>query len=167
MMRELFRHHDLNGDGVLEELELVQLNKKIALLHQGDGANTAEVAEQYRNLFRSRLDPSGNAIAYDVFRRYMADTLNEMDPDEPSQMMILEQFVAEAESGHRIFRSMSMYSDSDEPLLQSQVEPGGKACPSEASEVLSGGSTAQPEPQVIYDSDIDEESDDWRLGEGL
>jgi len=200
LMRELFRFHDLNGDGVLEELELVQLNKKIALLHAGDDANTADVAEHFRDLFRARLDPNGQPVSYEAFRKYMVETLNEMDSDEPSQLMILEQFVAEAESGHKLFRSMSMYSASDEPLLQSRTETplavetacalpirsrsGSKpplptttttgtncrvassksGCPSDRSEALSGGSTAQPEFQHTCDSDTDSDSEDCRYG---
>ncbi|CAK0823616.1 unnamed protein product [Prorocentrum cordatum] len=34
---------DLNGDGVLEEGELVRLNEQIALLHHGEEADTAAV----------------------------------------------------------------------------------------------------------------------------
>lgn len=166
LMHELFRLHDLNGDGVLEELELIQLNKKIAVLHHGDGVDKTEVSAQFSQLFRSKLDPSGRPVPYDVFRRYMFDTLRELDRNRMAQTMILEQFVAEAESAQRVFRSMSMYSASDEPLLRGmQLTPkcdaawdGWRtqtACPSETSDALSAVSTVQAGACIDSNSDSD------------
>merc|ERR1719203_319619 len=55
LVHQLFRVHDLNSNGLLEEHELVTLNEKIALLHRGVDADTQEVAVKYRELFRTEL----------------------------------------------------------------------------------------------------------------
>lgn len=118
LLRELFELHDLNRDGMLEELELIQLNKKIAVLHHGEDVDKAAVADRFHTLFRSKLDPLGRPVSYDVFREYMIGVLREIDRNPAAQSMVLEQFIAEADSAQKLFRSLSMYSVSDEPLLR-------------------------------------------------
>jgi hypothetical protein len=118
LLKELFRLHDLNRDGLLEELELIQLNKKIAMLHHGEDVDKKEVAERFHTLFRSKLDPLGRPVSFPVFRDYMKGVLREIDRNPIAQNMILEQFIAEADSAQKLFRSLSMYSASDEPLLR-------------------------------------------------
>merc|ERR1711957_841024 len=118
LLRELFQLHDLNRDGLLGELELIQLNKKIAMLHHGEDVDKEEVAERFHTLFRPKLDPSGRPVPYPVFRNFMKGVLREIDRNPIAQNMVLEQFIAEADSARKLFRSMSMYSASDEPLLR-------------------------------------------------
>lgn len=114
---QLFTLHDLNKNGVLEELELVQLNKKIALLHYGADVDTEAVKTKYQKLFRSKLDQNGEPVSYFVFRKYMLDVLGHMDADIVSQTMILEHFIAEANLARAAFHVPRMQSDSDAPFL--------------------------------------------------
>lgn len=117
LIAELFRLHDLNDNGVLEEEELIKLNQKIALLHQGKDANKAAVREKFHNIFHQELSPDGQPCGFSVFRRYMQKLLKEFDADLGAQEMILEQFVVEAESGRAAFRYPSLGSPSDAPFL--------------------------------------------------
>eukprot|EP00928_Gymnodinium_smaydae_P007735 TRINITY_DN12768_c0_g1_i3.p1 TRINITY_DN12768_c0_g1~~TRINITY_DN12768_c0_g1_i3.p1 ORF type:complete len:475 (+),score=131.15 TRINITY_DN12768_c0_g1_i3:69-1493(+) len=117
LIRELFRLHDLNANGVLEEEELVKLNEKVHLLHYGKDAGLQEVRTKYRDLFRGRLDARGKPVAFEVFERYMREVLLELDTDPRAQIMILEQFIAEAESAREAFRFQSLASVSDAPFL--------------------------------------------------
>uniref|UniRef100_A0A7S0A930 EF-hand domain-containing protein n=1 Tax=Pyrodinium bahamense TaxID=73915 RepID=A0A7S0A930_9DINO len=97
MMEELFRLHDLNANGTLEEVELVKLNEKIAILHRGVDADRESVRNRYRTIFRAELDPEGEPVPYVTFRKYMFRMLDSLDPDEPTQAMIMDQFIAEAD----------------------------------------------------------------------
>lgn len=97
LMKELFRLHDLNGNGLLEEVELVKLNEKIAILHCGYDTDRAAVRERYSSIFRDRMNPQGQAATYATFRGYMYEILDGLDPDEPTQTMILQQLIAEAD----------------------------------------------------------------------
>jgi hypothetical protein len=97
MMEELFRLHDLNSNGTLEEVELVKLNEMIAILHRGRDTDRESVRQRYRGIFRAELDPEGDPVPYPRFRQYMFRTLDALDPDEPTQAMILDQFIAEAD----------------------------------------------------------------------
>jgi len=117
LAQELFRLHDLNNDGLLSEVELIKLNEKIAMLHYGKDADRAEVKRKYQELFRSKLSADGQPVPFEVFRRYLAELLNSLDPDVAAQEMILEQFVAEARSGRAAFRCHSMESVTDAPFL--------------------------------------------------
>lgn len=101
LTRQLFHLHDLNGDGVLEEAELIGLNEKIAMMHHGKDADRAAVRSKYEQLFRSKLDPNGRPVAYDKFRKYAYEVLDGIDRDPDAQELILEQFVAEAYSGRQ------------------------------------------------------------------
>lgn len=98
LLRDLFRLHDLNGNGLLDEQELVQLNSQVAVLHRGKGADLLEVSERYRSLFREKLDPEGRPITYSTFRAYLLKVLDGIDPDPLAQEMIVEQFAVEARS---------------------------------------------------------------------
>lgn len=104
---ELFRLHDLDGDGALEESELIHLNEQIAVLHHGPEADLCDVRLKYRELFRTRLDPEGSGIVhYKAFEKYAREVLDRLDPDTEAQEMILEQFVAEARSArHALFEA--------------------------------------------------------------
>jgi len=100
LTRELFKAHDLNDDGMLQEMELIRLNEQIAMLHHGkSGEEIAQVRETYHKLFRTKLDPEGRPVPYRVFRKYARGVLEELDTDPEAQEMILEQFVAEAKAG--------------------------------------------------------------------
>lgn len=113
-IQELFRQQDLNGNGVLEELELIKLNQKISFLHYGkDADKQLEVKENYTKLFREKLDIRGEAVVYPLFREYILQQLDAVDPDERAQIMIVEQWIAEAESGREAFTLCSMNSESD------------------------------------------------------
>jgi len=119
LMRELFRLHDLKGDGFLEEQELVKLNEKIAMLHFGrDATDKQAVKAKYQELFRAKLDSGGQPVAYPVFHTYMQEFLNELDSSLVAQEMILEQFIAEAQSGRMAFYTCASFASlSDEPFL--------------------------------------------------
>ncbi|CAJ1417255.1 unnamed protein product [Effrenium voratum] len=108
---ELFKAHDLNDDGLLQEAELVSLNERIAMLHHGKAAiELQEVRDTYHRLFRTKLNPHGDAVPYEVFRRYARGVLDELDQDPEAQEMILEQFVAEARAG-RESMDISVHGD--------------------------------------------------------
>lgn len=117
LLRELFRLHDLNSNGLLEIEELVQLNSKVALLHHGKDTNLAAVKSRYRQLFKDRLDPHGRPVPYQTFRRYVVQVLNGIDPDPAAQEMMLEQFVAEAKSARAVFHVPSFASTADKAFL--------------------------------------------------
>jgi len=96
LMRELFRHHDLNSNGLLEETELVSLNECIARLHHGEDFDTSQVRQTYKDLFRSRLSPDGGVVPFGTFQVYCKQVMEDLDPDPEAQELILEHFVAEA-----------------------------------------------------------------------
>lgn len=124
LLERLFRLQDLAGDGLLDEMELVKLNEKVAMLHYGREANNEDVSIRYKKLFREKLDPDGNPIPYEVFRKYMLGVLDELDPDETAQEMIIEQFIAEARLARRMFYSAAMKSEGDTPFrLQMEADP--------------------------------------------
>eukprot|EP00448_Togula_jolla_P032423 CAMPEP_0170632136 /NCGR_PEP_ID=MMETSP0224-20130122/35114_1 /TAXON_ID=285029 /ORGANISM="Togula jolla, Strain CCCM 725" /LENGTH=196 /DNA_ID=CAMNT_0010960723 /DNA_START=42 /DNA_END=632 /DNA_ORIENTATION=+ len=103
LMSELFRLHDLNGNGFLEEVELVKLNEKIAILHRGSSTDRGAVRKRYSGIFRKRLDPEGQPVPYPPFREYMFEILDGLDPDLPTQAMIMEQLIAEADLALSMF----------------------------------------------------------------
>eukprot|EP00928_Gymnodinium_smaydae_P022668 TRINITY_DN18969_c0_g1_i1.p2 TRINITY_DN18969_c0_g1~~TRINITY_DN18969_c0_g1_i1.p2 ORF type:complete len:233 (-),score=52.25 TRINITY_DN18969_c0_g1_i1:236-934(-) len=117
LVRELFRLHDLNKNGVLEELELIKLNEKIAMLHYGKDTDKASVRQKYTELFRAKLDPRGEPVPYETFRTYMLELLDTLDNDPRAQELIVEQFIAEARSGRMCFRCKSFESTTDAPFL--------------------------------------------------
>jgi len=119
LMYELFRLHDLNKDGLLDELELVQLNKKIAVLHHGRDVDLAAVRAKYQHLFRTRLDPEGQPVNYVAFRRYMLEVVDALERSEAGQKMILEQFIVEAAAARAAFHDPSLESASDAAFLPS------------------------------------------------
>lgn len=117
-LRELFNLQDLKGDGFLEEQELVKLNEKIAMLHFGKKADKQAVKTKYQKLFRTKLDNHGQPVPYSVFHEYMQQFLDSIDSSLGAQEMILEQFIAEAQSGRMAFYTCaSFHSSSDEPFL--------------------------------------------------
>mmetsp|Transcript_118163 Transcript_118163/g.335180 ORF Transcript_118163/g.335180 Transcript_118163/m.335180 type:complete len:200 (+) Transcript_118163:114-713(+) len=103
LTKDLFKLHDLNGNGLLEETELVKLNEQIAFLHHGPDMDVTEVRSKYIAVFRSKLDSEGRAVPYDTFRKYTREVLDGLDRDPEAQEMILEQFVAEARSARQAF----------------------------------------------------------------
>lgn len=115
-MEELFRLHDLNKDGVLEEIELIKLNEKIAMLHHGKDCDRAAVKAKFSQLFRERLDPDGRPVPYSKFRDYMFQTLHDIDSDIDAQELIMEQYIEEARSGNMVFHCKSFESLTDAPF---------------------------------------------------
>eukprot|EP00933_Yihiella_yeosuensis_P054129 TRINITY_DN5249_c3_g1_i1.p1 TRINITY_DN5249_c3_g1~~TRINITY_DN5249_c3_g1_i1.p1 ORF type:complete len:795 (+),score=145.36 TRINITY_DN5249_c3_g1_i1:152-2536(+) len=113
LTQELFRLQDLNKDGFLDENELVKLNEKIAMLHYGKDTDLNAVKVKYKNHFRDNLDPNGDPIPYERFREYIVGVLASVDPDPRAQEMVLEQWIAEAESARAAFFCRSMGSESD------------------------------------------------------
>mmetsp|Transcript_144857 Transcript_144857/g.266203 ORF Transcript_144857/g.266203 Transcript_144857/m.266203 type:complete len:195 (-) Transcript_144857:188-772(-) len=103
LLQQLFRRHDLNSNGVLEEVELVKLNEKIALLHSGSETDRGAIRKRYSGIFRSRLDADGQPVAFNVFRDYMLGILDDLDSDLATQEMILEQLIAEADLALAVF----------------------------------------------------------------
>lgn len=98
LIRELFRLHDLNGNGMLEEAELIKINKVINEIHYGaaEKAGLAAVEAKYRTLFREYLDPDGKPVPYERFREYIMHLVCQYDKYEEAQAMIVEQWIAEA-----------------------------------------------------------------------
>eukprot|EP00913_Durusdinium_trenchii_P025138 g23597.t1 len=112
---------DLNKNDLLEEAELIKLNQKIAMLHYGKGSKDADhekVEEKYRNHFREHLDAEGKPVAFARFKEYMVKMLNSIDPDPRAQEMMLEQWIAEAESGRAAFFCNSMSSQPGRPRFR-------------------------------------------------
>jgi hypothetical protein len=103
LLQKLFCLHDLNNNGWLEELELIWINEKIALLHYGNNIDRVALAAKYTGLFRGKLDPHGLPVPYMKFRQYTVQCLDMLDSHEQAQEMIMEQFVAEAETVRHIF----------------------------------------------------------------
>jgi len=113
LMEELFKLHDLNQNGLLEELELIKLNEKISMLHYGVDADRSAVKAKFQKLFRTELDPNGHSVPFAVFRDYTLRVLEELDSNVDAQVMILEQLVAEARCGIAAFRCPSFASATD------------------------------------------------------
>lgn len=141
-MAVLFSLHDLNGNGVLEESELVQLNSKVAMLHYGKDADLVAVKEKYRALFRDKLDPDGKPASYAVFRRYVLQVLDRLDPDPLAQEMIVEQFAAEARSARAVFHVPSFASSTDQSFLSKISMPSFPTSAVEDTPVLPSGTSA-------------------------
>lgn len=131
LTQELFRLHDLNDNGLLEELELIKLNEKIAILHHGKDTDIQAVRSKYRSLFRSKLNPDGQPVPYETFRVYTREMVDSLDTDPEAQEMMLEQFVAEAYSGRRAFDFTSLLSESDSRIWASKqaVDSTNSAAP--------------------------------------
>mmetsp|Transcript_106812 Transcript_106812/g.238330 ORF Transcript_106812/g.238330 Transcript_106812/m.238330 type:complete len:753 (-) Transcript_106812:7-2265(-) len=117
LIAELFRLHDLKANGVIEEVELIKLNEKIALLHHGKDIDKSAVKIRFQEVFRENLDPKGRPVAYPTFHRYMLRMLEELDANVKAQVMIVEQFVEEARSARAAFRFPSLATESDAPFL--------------------------------------------------
>jgi len=113
LIEELFRAHDLNSDGLLDEMELIQLNEAVAEVH--DSSNTENIQQKYSVLFREKLDPEGRPVPVATFRAYMLEMLDEIDRNEVAQEMIVEQFLAEA----RLARTVV----TGDPLLVDRPRP--------------------------------------------
>lgn len=111
----------MNSNGVLEEVELIKLNEKIAMLHYGKDADKFAVKDKYRKLFREELDSKGNPVPYGKFRGYMLKLLDAIDRSKMAQELILEQWVEEAKSGRFAFHCHSFQSVTDEPF-RSKIE---------------------------------------------
>jgi len=94
LLEELFRAHDLNSDGMLDEMELIRLNEAVAEVH--DSRDAEQVRSKYSSLFREKLDPEGRPVPYKKFRAYMLEVLDEIDSNEVAQEMMVEQFLLEA-----------------------------------------------------------------------
>lgn len=132
LMKELFKLHDLNGNGLLEEVELVKLNEKIAILHCGYDTDRAAVRERYSTIFRDRMNPQGQAATYSTFRGYMYEILDGLDPDEPTQTMILQQLIAEADLALAAFPAslkIRCGTLASLPMQKPQLQALGKTAP--------------------------------------
>lgn len=109
LMKELFRAHDLNGDGLLDEAELIKLNQGVAEAH---GCSDFEsVAEKYSALFREKLDPDGKPVPYEKFRSYLMEVLDEIDQHEVAQEMMVEQFLTEARLARTVVTGDKILTD--------------------------------------------------------
>eukprot|EP00931_Biecheleriopsis_adriatica_P080791 TRINITY_DN54143_c0_g1_i1.p1 TRINITY_DN54143_c0_g1~~TRINITY_DN54143_c0_g1_i1.p1 ORF type:complete len:184 (-),score=37.76 TRINITY_DN54143_c0_g1_i1:14-544(-) len=108
---QLFTLHDLNGDGLLQESELIRINMTVALLHRGDDADLVEVEDTYRTLFREKFDAHGHPVKYARFRHYMLQLLDGIDRDPRAQEMMVEQFNAEALLAREVQSKEFMHTD--------------------------------------------------------
>lgn len=140
LLRALFQAHDLNKNGVIEEIELIQLNRKIAVLHYGKNVDLDAVKLKYQELFRRALNANGEPVPFETFRDYMLQVLVDLDPDAYAQEMILEQFLAEACAARAAFHIPSLSCAEDAPFLSTisfdeantldgvRSEPGLRSC---------------------------------------
>lgn len=119
LLQELFRLHDLKNNGMLEEGELIKMNEKVSLLHYGkEGTDKAAIQEKYRGIFRKQLNPAGEPVPFATFAKYMTEVLDEIDRNPDAQIMMLEQFCAEAELARGTFQFPSLVTESDYPYIQ-------------------------------------------------
>mmetsp|Transcript_59335 Transcript_59335/g.117580 ORF Transcript_59335/g.117580 Transcript_59335/m.117580 type:complete len:291 (-) Transcript_59335:622-1494(-) len=130
LLHQLFVHQDLDNNGMLEERELVLLNRNIAIAHYGPDVDEEELRAKYQDLFRTRLagGDEQRAVPYARFRCYMLDVLKELDSDCDAQKMIVEQFIAEASLGRKVFHALELRSDSDISFLSKISEPNDDEC---------------------------------------
>jgi hypothetical protein len=117
LIQRLFDLQDLADDGMLGEDELIQLNKKVIMLHKGKDVDKEEIRARYHELFRSRLSASGEPVPLATFRRYILELLQTLDSDKTAQCFIVEQWIAEADMARQSFKVPSMQSLSDVPYL--------------------------------------------------
>lgn len=113
MLYELFCIQDLKSDGFLEESELIELNESIAVLHYGGDVDRNRVRKKYKDLFREKLHPSGEPVAFGKFRSYMREVLDCIDRDRDAQEMILDQFITEASVARDFIRSHGAVAKGD------------------------------------------------------
>jgi len=153
---KLFRLQDLNGDGFLDEMELVQLNKKVAMLHYGKDVDKEQLKSKYQDIFRSMLDSTGGSVSFDAFRKHTLDGLRAKDSDKLAQSFILEQWISEAVSARYSFSIPSMQSISDVPFLllssfevdPSQAYGDGPYCESNAVRTPPVAMSARDGPEL-------------------
>jgi hypothetical protein len=119
LIQELFRAHDLNGDELLDEGELIRLNQAVAQVHD-DSSDSDAVKQKYSCLFRDKLDPEGQPVPYSVFRKYMLDLLDEIDRNEDAQEMLVEQFLAEARLARTVVTGDPLLVDKARPQVSYQ-----------------------------------------------
>lgn len=119
LLHQLFVLQDLDKNGMLEERELVELNRHIAVAHYGPDVDEEELTARYQTLFRTRLacDDEQQAVPYARFRCYMLDVLNQLDSDCMAQKMIVEQFIAEASLGCQLVHASEHRSDTEISFL--------------------------------------------------
>lgn len=117
MLQELFRLHDLNGDGTVTETELVKLNQKIAQMHHGKDCDKDAVRQKFSAIFRRNLDANGRPVGYASFREHTVKMLRDFDPSQPAQEMILEQFITEARLARAAFHHSAFASFTDAEFL--------------------------------------------------
>jgi len=125
LLHQLFVLQDLDKNGMLEERELVLLNRNIAISHYGPDVDEEELTAKYQNLFRTRLacNDEQQAVPYARFRSFQLDVLNGLDSDYRGQKMILEQWIAEASAARKLFHRLELRSDSDISFLSKISEP--------------------------------------------
>jgi len=124
LTKQLFALQDLNGNGLLEELEVIKLNQKIAMLHYGTDADISGIEKKYESHFRDKLSADGDPVPYSTFRKYMQGVLDGLDSDPSAQELILEQFIAEAQAGRQAFSISSLVTESDLPYMPTLPNSG-------------------------------------------
>merc|ERR1711964_847934 len=72
---------------------------------------------KFGEIFRTHLNENVDPVTYPTFRDYMVQVLDDIDPDKPSQEMIVAQFITEAKEGREAFRLASLASASDAPWM--------------------------------------------------
>lgn len=161
LLLQLFDLHDLDGDGALQESELISLNEQIAVLHHGVDADLESVRQKYRGLFREYLHPKGYAVSCEEFCTYARQVLNGLDTDLVAQEMILEQWSAEARTCRQLFPSSCDHRTSTADCLGSPAS-AKTSVPAESDHDLP--STVDGS---LTDIGTDSDSDLINLGVGL
>jgi len=104
LVGELFRLHDLDGNGLLSESELIRINEAISEIHHGSPEKSVrnDLHTKYQQLFRDQLDPEGMPVPYGRFREYIMRVVGQYDKHADAQAMIVEQWVAEAHTARLV-----------------------------------------------------------------
>merc|ERR1740121_3516190 len=86
------------------------------MLHYGPDTDLNEVRTKFGNLFRE-ISKDGQLVDLETYRNYLQSVLDEIDRSPRAQAMILEQWVAEAESARAALSIPAMRCDSDAEFL--------------------------------------------------
>merc|ERR1719401_771747 len=128
---DLFRLHDLDGNGLLSEGELIRINEAIYEIHNGSPGDdkNCELKAKYQQLFRDQLDAEGKSVPFERFREYILRLVQQYDKHAEAQAMIVEQWVAEAHTA----RLIGVTGAATTPSIRNDSIIGSKSMPASAT----------------------------------